>query len=40
MLDLGRGQGLHEHVCNHVISWAVDEVQGALLDNPANEMIQ
>ena len=39
MLYLGRGQGLGERVCNHIIGGAVDEAQGALLDNPVDEMV-
>jgi hypothetical protein len=39
MLHLGRWQGLDEHVYDHVIGWAVNEVQGTLLDDPLDEVV-
>jgi hypothetical protein len=39
MLHLGRGQGFYECVSNHVIGWAIDKVQGALLNDPVNEVV-
>ena len=39
MLHLGRWQGLGERVSDHVIGWAIDKMQGALLDDPANKMV-
>ena len=39
MLHLGWWQGLGKRVSNHVIGWAIYESQGALLNDPANEII-
>jgi hypothetical protein len=39
VLDLRRGECLGERICNHVSSGAVNEVEGAPLNNPMNEMI-
>ena len=39
MLHLGRGQGLGECVCDHVISQAVDKAEGALVNHLVNKMI-
>ena len=39
MLHLGRGQGLGERVSDHVVRWAIHEAEGALLNDPANEVI-
>ena len=39
MLHLGRGESLGEGVCDHVVSWAINEVHGSMLNDPANEMV-
>jgi hypothetical protein len=39
MLHLGRWQGLGERVHNHVVGRAINEVQGALLDDPSDEVV-
>ena len=39
MLHLGRWQGFCERVGDHVISGAIYEAKGALLDDPANEVV-
>ena len=39
MLHLGRGKSLGEGVRNHVVGWAINEVHGSMLDDPANEMV-
>ena len=39
MLHFGRGQGLGERVGDHVVSWAINEAHGALLDDPSNEVV-
>ena len=39
MLHLGGGQGLCEAVGDHVVGRAINEPQGALLNDPANEVV-
>jgi hypothetical protein len=39
MLHLGRWQGLGERVRDHVVGWAINKAQGALLDDPSDEMV-
>jgi hypothetical protein len=39
MLDLGQRQCLHKCIGNHVIGRAIDEVQGALLDDLLDEVV-
>ena len=39
MLHLGRGQCLGEGVSHHVIRWAINEPDGALLDDPVNPVV-
>ena len=39
MFHLGRGQGLGEGIGDHVVSWAIDNVQGALLNDPLDEVV-
>ena len=39
MLHLGRGQHLGEGVSHHVICWAVNKLDGALLNNPTYPVI-
>ena len=39
MLHLGKGQGFCEHVSEHVVGWAIDKAQRALLNDPANEVV-
>jgi hypothetical protein len=38
MFHLWRGKGFRESIGNHVIGRAVNEVQGAVFDNPSDEM--
>ena len=39
MFHLGRGRGLSEGVGNHVVGQAIDDVQGALLNDPSDEVV-
>src|SRR6266436_85919 len=39
MLHLDRRQGLGERVCDHVVGWAINKSEGALLDHPADEVV-
>jgi hypothetical protein len=39
MLHLGRWQGLGERVRDHVIGRAINEAQGALLNDPSDEVV-
>ena len=39
MLHLGRGQGLSERVSDHVVSWAINEMHGTLLDDLSDEVV-
>jgi hypothetical protein len=39
MLHLGRWQGLDERVRDHVVGWAINEVQEALLNDLSDEVV-
>ena len=39
MFHLSRGQGLGEGISNHVIGQAIDDAQGALLNDPLDEVV-
>src|ERR1700679_2690876 len=39
MLHFGRWQSLSEGVGDHVVGWAIDKTQGALFNDPANEVV-
>ena len=39
MLHFGRWQSLSEGVGDHVVGWAINKTQGALFNNPANEVV-
>ena len=39
MLHLGRGQRLGEGIGHHVVHQAINKLDGALLDNPANPVV-
>ena len=38
VLDFWRGKGLGEHIGNHIVGGAVDKVQFAIINNPADKM--